>query len=62
MQVLAGTPLIDVASTTHQKNIPAEEFDVIPKGRSFQALATALPSVNSGRARRRLPGERRIGG
>jgi citrate lyase gamma subunit len=48
VQVLAGTPLIDVASTTHQKNIPAEEFDVIPKGRSFQALATALPSVNAG--------------
>ena len=48
VQVLAGTPLIDVASTTHQKNIPAEEFEVIPKGRSFQALATALPSVNTG--------------
>jgi citrate lyase gamma subunit len=48
VQVLAGTPLIDVASTTHQKNIPAEEFEVIPKGRSFQALATALPSVNAG--------------
>ena len=48
VQVLAGTPLIDVASTTHQKNIPAEEFEVMPKGRSFQALATALPSVNAG--------------
>jgi hypothetical protein len=48
VQVLAGTPLIDVASTTHQKNIPAEEFDTMPKGRSFQALAAALPSVNQG--------------
>jgi Carboxypeptidase regulatory-like domain len=48
VQVLAGTPLIDVGSTTHQKNIPAEEFEIIPKGRSFQALATALPSVNFG--------------
>src|SRR5262245_45635151 len=48
VQVLAATPLIDVGSTTHQKNIPAEEFEVIPKGRSFQALATALPSVNQG--------------
>ena len=48
VQVLAGTPLIDVGSTTHQRNIPAEEFEVIPKGRSFQALATALPSVNTG--------------
>jgi carboxypeptidase family protein len=48
VQVLAGSPLIDLSSTTHHKNIPAEEFDVIPKGRSFQALATALPSVNQG--------------
>ena len=48
VSVLSGTPLIDLASTTHQKSIPAEEFEVIPKGRSFQALATALPSVNQG--------------
>jgi hypothetical protein len=48
VQVLAGTPLIDVASTTQHRNIPAEEFEIIPKGRSFQALAAALPSVNSG--------------
>jgi hypothetical protein len=48
VQVLAGTPLIDVASTTQHRNIPAEEFDVIPKGRSFQALAAALPSVSQG--------------
>src|SRR4030095_7026370 len=48
VQVLAGTPLIDVGSTTHQKNIPAEEFEVIPKGRRFQEMATALPSVNAG--------------
>ncbi len=48
VQVLAGTPLIDVASTTQHRNIPAEEFDVIPKGRSFQALAASLPSVNPG--------------
>jgi Carboxypeptidase regulatory-like domain/TonB dependent receptor len=48
VQVLAGTPLIDVASTTQHRNIPAEEFDVMPKGRSFQTLATALPSVSFG--------------
>src|SRR5215510_1705620 len=48
VQVLAGSPLIDLGSTTQHRNIPAEEFDVIPKGRSFQALATALPSVNQG--------------
>ena len=48
VDVVAGNFLIDVAATTRQRNIPAEEFDVIPKGRSFQALATALPSVNAG--------------
>ena len=48
VQVLAGSPLIDLGSTTQHRNIPAEEFEVIPKGRSFQALATALPSVNAG--------------
>ena len=48
VQVVGQTSQIDIGSTTHQKNIPAEEFDVIPKGRSFQNLATALPSVNSG--------------
>jgi hypothetical protein len=48
VQVLAETPLIDAASTTHQRNIPAEEFDVMPKGRSFQAVAASLPSVNQG--------------
>ena len=44
VQVVADTPLIDIGSTTRQRNIPAEEFDTIPKGRSFQSLATALPS------------------
>jgi hypothetical protein len=48
VQVVAETPLIDLRTTTSQRSIPAEEFDLIPKGRSFQALATALPSVNAG--------------
>jgi hypothetical protein len=48
VQVVAETSLIDASSSTQHKNIPAEEFDALPKGRSFQALATALPSVNSG--------------
>jgi carboxypeptidase family protein/TonB-dependent receptor-like protein len=48
VQVLAETPQIDLTSTTSHRNIPAEEFDVMPKGRSFQSLATALPSVNTG--------------
>src|SRR5262245_1881482 len=46
--VLAAAPLIDLESTTTHRNIPAEEFDVMPKGRSFQAVAAALPSVNQG--------------
>ena len=48
VQVVAETTLIDATSSTQHKNIPAEEFDTLPKARSFQALATALPSVNSG--------------
>ena len=46
--VLGAAPLIDLESTTTHRNIPAEEFETIPKGRSFQALAAALPSVNQG--------------
>jgi hypothetical protein len=48
VQVLAETPLIDPGQTTRQRSIPAEQFEIIPKGRSFQSLATALPSVNQG--------------
>ena len=48
VQVLAESPLIDTRGTIIAHNIPAEEFDVIPKGRSFQAIAMTAPSVNSG--------------
>ena len=48
VQVLADSPLIDVGSTARGNNIPAEEFQNLPKGRSFESLATALPSVNAG--------------
>jgi outer membrane receptor protein involved in Fe transport len=48
MQVVGETPLIDVGATVRGHNVPAEEFDVMPKGRSFQSLATSSPSVNSG--------------
>jgi hypothetical protein len=48
VEVIAGTSTLDIGASTHQKNIPAEEFEIIPKGRSFQDLATALPSVNTG--------------
>jgi hypothetical protein len=46
--VTGESPLIDSKSTTIAHNITAEEFDRIPKGRSFQNLAIASPSVNSG--------------
>jgi hypothetical protein len=48
VQVVGTVAQIDIGATTRQRNIPAEEFDVIPKARSFQSVATALPSVNSG--------------
>jgi len=48
VSVVPGTPLIDISTTTRGHNIPAEEFEVLPKGRSFQSLAISAPSVNSG--------------
>jgi hypothetical protein len=48
VQVVGVTPLIDPTGTTKQRTITSEQFDAIPKGRSFQSLATALPSVNQG--------------
>ena len=48
IQVVGESPLIDVGSTLRGNNIPAEEFDKIPKGRSFESLAAASPSVNTG--------------
>ena len=46
--VQVESPLIDIGSTARGNNIPAEEFESLPKGRSFESLATALPSVNAG--------------
>ena len=56
--VVAQATTIDVVTTTRQRNIPAEEFDSIPKGRSFQSLVAALPSVNQGE----LEGGIQVGG
>ena len=44
----AESPLIDTQSTTIAHNVTAEEFERIPKGRSFQNLALSSPSVNAG--------------
>ena len=44
----AATPLVDVRSTLVAHNVTAEEFERIPKGRSFQSMAMRAPSVNQG--------------
>ncbi|MDQ3348700.1 MAG: carboxypeptidase regulatory-like domain-containing protein [Acidobacteriota bacterium] len=41
-------PLVDNRSTLIAHNVSAEEFDRLPKGRSFQSIALTAPSVNSG--------------
>lgn len=48
VSVVAESPLIDTKSTTIAHNVTAEEFDRIPKGRTFQNLALSSPSVNAG--------------
>ena len=48
VSVTAESPLIDTKSTTIAHNVTAEEIERIPKGRSFQNLAFASPSVNTG--------------
>src|SRR4249919_178185 len=39
---------IDLRSTTIAHNVTAEEFDRMPKARSFQAIALTSPGVNQG--------------
>jgi Carboxypeptidase regulatory-like domain/TonB-dependent Receptor Plug Domain len=49
VQVTAqGAPLVDTRSTLVGHNVTAEEIDRLPKSRSFQSIAMAAPSVNSG--------------
>jgi hypothetical protein len=48
IQVTDAAPLIDVSSPKIAHNVTAEEFDKLPKPRSFQALALTSTSVNSG--------------
>jgi hypothetical protein len=42
------SPLIDISTTVIAHNVTSEEFDQLPKGRSFQSLVAASPSVNTG--------------
>ena len=46
--VSGESPLIDTRNTTIAHNVTAEEFERIPKGRTFQNLALSSPSVNAG--------------
>lgn len=48
IQVTEAAPLIDTTNTTIAQNITAEEFDRLPKTRTFQNLAVLSTSVNSG--------------
>jgi hypothetical protein len=48
VEVTAASPMIDVSNTQIAHNVTAEEFDKLPKTRTFQSLALASPSVNTG--------------
>ena len=48
VEVSTSTTLIDTASTAVSHNVTSEEFNRLPKARSFQGLALTSPSVNSG--------------
>ena len=43
-----AAPLVDSRSTLIAHNVGAEEFDRLPKSRTFQSIALTAPSVNSG--------------
>src|SRR5262245_19336713 len=43
-----ATRTLDLGSVTLSHNVTAEEFDRLPKSRSFQSIAMAAPGVNSG--------------
>ncbi len=43
-----AVPLVDNRSTLIAHNVSAEEFDRLPKTRSFQSIAFTAPSVNQG--------------
>jgi Carboxypeptidase regulatory-like domain/TonB dependent receptor/TonB-dependent Receptor Plug Domain len=49
VQVTAeSAPQLDTRSTVIAHNVTAEQFDRLPKTRSFQSIALTAPSVNSG--------------
>lgn len=44
--VIGQSPLIDVKSTTKGMTLTKEMFQVLPRGRNFDTLVTAVPGVN----------------
>jgi len=44
--VVGQSPLVDVKSTTKGMTITREMFEMLPKGRDFTTLVTAVPGVN----------------
>jgi hypothetical protein len=48
VQVTEAAPVVDTTSTLIAHNVTAEEFDRLPKGRTFQSLIVTAPSVNTG--------------
>ena len=46
--VTESAPLIDIGGSSVGHNVTAEEFDRLPKARTFQSLVTLSPSVNTG--------------
>jgi hypothetical protein len=48
VEVTESAVLIDTTSTMVAHNVTSEEFDRLPKARTFQSLVTLSPSVNSG--------------
>ena len=48
VQVTASIPLVDTRSTQSAHNVTEEEFNRMPKARSFQSIAIVAPSVNEG--------------
>jgi hypothetical protein len=48
VEVIGETTMVDTNSTMVAHNVTADEFDRMPKTRSFQDVAMTSPSVNSG--------------
>ena len=48
IQVVDSTLLLDLQSSTVVQHIPQEEFDSLPKSRTFQSLAVLAPTIQAG--------------